>query len=165
MDDAQFGREIEALRKRLRMTALKWCYGHNDRADDLVQITMLKAWQGRAGFSDGSLISWLTVIMRNYFYSSHRKGALIIVDDRDGVLTEGYSDELMAAETCVELADVMRTINTLPPHLRSAIMMIAEGKEYEEIAAALNTSVGTIKSRVNRTRHRLTMHRPMPHAS
>ena len=45
-----------------------------DRSDDLVQDTMLKAWQNRDRFEAGTNLSaWLFTIMRNAFYSEHRK--------------------------------------------------------------------------------------------
>src|SRR5580658_2890019 len=45
-----------------------------DRADDLVQETLLKAWTGRAGYQPGtSMRAWLFTILRNAFYSQSRK--------------------------------------------------------------------------------------------
>jgi RNA polymerase sigma-70 factor (ECF subfamily) len=48
--------------------------GNPDRADDLVQETLLKAWGNRSSFTPGTNVSaWLFTILRNVFYSEHRK--------------------------------------------------------------------------------------------
>jgi hypothetical protein len=54
------------------------------RADDLVQDTLLKGWQHRARFQPGTnLNAWLFTILRNIFYSDHRK-RVREVEDQDG---------------------------------------------------------------------------------
>ncbi|MFX4982789.1 sigma-70 family RNA polymerase sigma factor, partial [Acinetobacter baumannii] len=48
--------------------------GSMDRADDLVQDTVMKAWAAAESFQEGtSLRAWLFTIMRNTFFSQHRK--------------------------------------------------------------------------------------------
>ncbi len=58
--------------------------GSPDRADDLVQETVLKAWAAHASFTEGtSLRAWLFTIMRNTYFSQYRK-ARREVQDSDG---------------------------------------------------------------------------------
>jgi RNA polymerase sigma-70 factor (ECF subfamily) len=61
-----------------------------------------------------------------------------------------------SAETA-ELRDALsEAIGGLPPDQRLAIILRdVQGLEYEEIAEATNTSLGTVKSRINRARSRL----------
>ncbi len=44
------------------------------RADDLVQETLVKAWNGRESFEPGTNFrAWLFTILRNVYFSQHRK--------------------------------------------------------------------------------------------
>jgi len=58
---------------------------HNlDAADDLVQDTILRAWENLDRFEVGTnLNAWLFTILRNGFYSQHRKKRRE-VEDPDG---------------------------------------------------------------------------------
>lgn len=48
--------------------------GSRDRADDLVQETLARALRHITTFQPGTnLHGWLTVILRNYFISEHRR--------------------------------------------------------------------------------------------
>ncbi len=58
--------------------------GNSDRADDLVQDTLMKAWANAASFMEGTnMRAWLFTIMRNTFFSQYRK-ARREVQDVDG---------------------------------------------------------------------------------
>ena len=47
-----------------------------------------------------------------------------------------------------------RAISTLPERYRAPLVLRdVEGKSYDEIAAILHTSEGTVKSRINRARN------------
>ena len=51
-------------------------------------------------------------------------------------------------------AVVKRAISTLPDKYRAPLVLRdVEGKSYDEIAAILQTSEGTVKSRINRARN------------
>ena len=56
-----------------------------------------------------------------------------------------------------ESADSIRAaINSLPGDMRTVIILYAlQGLPYEEIADTMNTSVGTVKSRLNRARQKI----------
>ena len=57
----------------LRAFAVSIC-GNSDRADDLVQETLVKAWGNLATFSEGTnLTAWLFTILRNIYYTEYRK--------------------------------------------------------------------------------------------
>src|SRR4051812_45341554 len=57
----------------LRAFALSLCH-NTDRADDLVQDTILRAWANLDKFEPGTnLQAWLFTILRNGFYSTYRK--------------------------------------------------------------------------------------------
>ena len=55
------------------------------------------------------------------------------------------------------MQDFRRALNVLPPDQREALVLVgAAGFSYEEAASISGCAVGTIKSRVNRARAKLT---------
>ena len=128
------------------------------RADDLVQETILRAWQNQDRFEPGSnLGAWLFTILRNLFYS-HLRRMKREVADPDG----SYAAQLRTApdqEAGVVVKDMWRALGELPPDQREALLLVgAEGMSYDEAARICGVAVGTIKSRVNRARRRLAEH-------
>jgi RNA polymerase sigma-70 factor (ECF subfamily) len=126
------------------------------RADDLVQETLVKAWNGRESFEPGTNFrAWLFTILRNVYFSQHRK-LRREVDDPD----EQYQNSLAALPEQhghLDLADFRAALSTLPSDQREALLLVgAEGFSYEEAAEICGCAIGTIKSRVNRARTRLT---------
>ena len=80
-----FGDELIALVPRLRRFALSRTDGAA-QADDLVQATLLKAWEHRSRFEDGTnLIAWLFTILRNT-HLNQRKRLRREVEDVDGAI-------------------------------------------------------------------------------
>jgi len=126
-----------------------------DRADDLVQETLVKAWAHRSSFQPGTnLNAWLHTILRNEFYSQmRRKGRE--VEDADGA----YSRKLGVHPDQyghLDMADMERALGQLSAEQREAVLLVAaSGFSYEDAAAICGVAVGTIKSRVNRARTRL----------
>jgi RNA polymerase sigma-70 factor, ECF subfamily len=129
--------------------------GNSDRADDLVQDTLMKAWSSAASFMEGTnMRAWLFTIMRNTFFSQYRK-ARREIQDVDGEAASRLvtlPDQLAH----LDLADFRFQLDRLPADQREALVLIgASGFSYEEAAEICGCAVGTIKSRVNRARHRL----------
>jgi RNA polymerase sigma-70 factor, ECF subfamily len=125
------------------------------RSDDLVQNTVLRAWTNLDRFQRGTnLAGWLFTIMRNSFYSEHRKRRWE-VEDPEG----DYARRLVAQpeqEPKLMLQDLQEALIRLPPGQRKALLLVAEqGETYENAAALCGVAVGTIKSRVNRARTQL----------
>jgi len=129
--------------------------GKRDRADDLVQETLTKAWKHQESFTPGTnLKAWLYAILRNEFYSQMRKKGRE-VEDVDG----NFSSQLAVhgeQQGHLDLADMRDALTKLPADQREALLLIAaSGLSYEETAEICGVAVGTIKSRVNRARKKL----------
>ena len=126
-----------------------------DRADDLVQETMVKAWDKQDSFQLGTnLKAWLFTILRNEFYSQMRKRGRE-VQDSDGIMTARLAVH-PAQHGQLDLKDFRTALEQLPEDQREAIILIgASGFSYEEAAEICGCAVGTIKSRVSRARVRL----------
>ena len=126
-----------------------------DKADDLVQETLVKAWDKHESFQPGTnLKAWLFTILRNEFYSQMRKRGRE-VQDSDGLMTARLAVH-PAQQGQLDLEDFRSALEQLPEDQREAIILIgASGFSYEEAAEICGCAVGTIKSRVNRARQRL----------
>lgn len=126
-----------------------------DRADDLVQETLVKAWDKQASFQPGTnLKAWLFTILRNEFYSQMRKRGRE-VQDSDGLMTARLAVH-PSQPGRLDLDDFRKALEQLPEDQREAIILIgASGFSYEEAAEICGCAVGTIKSRVSRARNRL----------
>ena len=126
-----------------------------DKADDLVQETLVKAWDKHASFQPGTNIkAWLFTILRNEFYSQMRKRGRE-VQDSDGVMTARLAVH-PSQHGMLDLKDFRAALEQLPEDQREAVILIgASGFSYEEAAEICGCAVGTIKSRVSRARNRL----------
>ena len=130
--------------------------GRSDRADDLVQQALTKAWAGQKGFQPGTnLRAWLFTILRNEFYSEMRRKRRE-VEDADGVHSRKLSVR-PAQHGHLDMADMRTALRELPTDQCEALLLVAaSGFSYDEAASICGVAVGTIKSRVNRARNRLT---------
>ncbi|MGA2891228.1 MAG: sigma-70 family RNA polymerase sigma factor [Xanthobacteraceae bacterium] len=129
--------------------------GKYDRADDLVQGTLLRAMANIQSFKPGTNMSaWLFTILHNLFRSEFRKRRRE-VEDADG----GYCDSLKSSpeqDSRLEFNELFAALAKLPLEQREALLLVgASGFSYDDAAAICQTAVGTIKSRVNRARNRL----------
>src|SRR5258707_1403513 len=129
--------------------------GNVDRADDLVQETLLRAWANLNSFEPGTNMSaWLFTILRNLFRSEYRKRRREVAD------SEGTYAETLKTQPeqpgRVEFEEFRTALAKLPSDQREALILVgASGFSYEDAAGICGCAVGTIKSRVNRARTRL----------
>lgn len=124
-------------------------------ADDIVQDTVVKAWSNIDKFTPGTnMRAWLFTILRNTYYSMHRKRKRE-VPDIDGK----YAAQLSVKpdhDGRLALTDFNVAFARLTSEQREALVLVgASGFSYEEAAEMCGCAVGTIKSRANRGRRRL----------
>jgi RNA polymerase sigma-70 factor, ECF subfamily len=138
----------------LRAFAISLC-GNVDRADDLVQEALLRAWANLDSFEPGTNMSaWLFTILRNLFRSEYRKRRRE-VEDVDGSYAESLTT-LPEQNSRLEVEEFREALKMLPAEQRESLILVgASGFSYEEAAQICGCAVGTIKSRVNRARSRL----------
>jgi RNA polymerase sigma-70 factor, ECF subfamily len=129
--------------------------GDRDRADDLVQETLFKAWNHLDSFKEGTnLKAWLFTILRNTYFSERRKRKRE-VEDADGSYAARLSSR-PEQDGHMDMQDFQAALSHLPDDQREALVLVgAAGFSYEEAAEISGCAVGTIKSRVNRARGRL----------
>lgn len=124
-------------------------------ADDLVQETIVKAWNRFDSFEQGTnLQAWLFTILRNTYYSGLRKSRQEKENaDKQWQPMHGNGQ---SHDTQIARIDFEKALSQLVDEQREALILVgASGLSYEEAAQTCGVPVGTIKSRVNRGRKRL----------
>jgi RNA polymerase sigma-70 factor (ECF subfamily) len=151
---AQIKADLIAVIPNLRAFAVSLC-GNPDRADDLVQETLVKAWGNLDSFVEGTnLPAWLFTILRNFYYSEYRKRRREVADSDGAIATRLATAP--AQNGHMDLLDLHGALQQLPNDQREALILIgASGLSYEEAASICGCAIGTMKSRVNRARNRL----------
>jgi RNA polymerase sigma-70 factor, ECF subfamily len=152
--DEQVRKAVLGAVPSLRAFAISLC-GNVDRADDLVQETLLRALANINSFQPGTNMSaWLFTILRNHFRSEYRKRRRE-VEDSEGRYAESLKTQ-PEQYGHIEFSEFRHALAQLPADQREALILVgASGFSYEEAAKICECAVGTIKSRVNRARTRL----------
>lgn len=129
-----------------------------DRADDIVQETLAKAWAKQTSFAYGTnLKAWLFTIARNEFYSQARKLGREVQHtvEVDTLPTAAFAMQ-PEQESSLGLRELHEALARLPQRQREALVLVGvSGHSYDEAAEMCRCPAGTIKSRVNRARSRL----------
>ena len=125
-------------------------------ADDMMQDALLKAWSNIDKFTPGTnMRAWLFTILRNTFYSSHRKAGREVAD-AEGALIDTLSVK-PDHDGRLQMRDFKVAFEQLADEQREALILVgAAGFSYDEAAETCGVATGTMKSRVNRARARLT---------
>lgn len=149
-----FGDELIALVPRLRRFARLRTFSEAE-ADDLVQATLMRAWEHRSKFEAGThLVAWLFTILRNT-HLNQRKRLRREVEDVDGAIA-GALSSAPDQEHRIALFELQGALDDLPAEQRETLLLVTvEGLRHEEVGAILGCPVGTVKSRVSRARERL----------
>ncbi len=136
-------------------------------ADDLVQETLLRAYNARDRFQTGtSMRAWLATILRRLFLTSAIKakrratqtntdaGEIIQIS---GATARPSTDPLTYEQTLEHVEDCLKgALERLPTNYHGPFVMFAlDGLSYAEIAEQLRIPVGTVMSRIHRARQRL----------
>ena len=152
--DAVFKKERLAVIPNRRSYA-RSLSGSPDKADDLVQTAMMKAWAARARFEPGtSMKAWTFTILRNDFLAAMRRNRFT------GEWSDAVADRILVAPAVqdknLELADLHRAMARLPVPQREALLLTGPGGfTYEEAAEMCGCALGTMKSRIFRAREAL----------
>jgi len=132
-------------------------------AEDLVQQTFLRAYNGFESFESGTnLKAWLFKILQNTFISGYRKKqrepkTVPAQVTEDFSLFDRLSQSAKSAEVSVleglPDAEVREALEGLPEQFRTAVLLAdVEGFSYAEIAEITGVSIGTVMSRLHRGR-------------
>ena len=145
--------------RRIHRLAFHYCRNAQD-AEDLSQEVWMKAYQALRSFrSDSSFYTWLRRITINAFLN-HRRSTLfrkngqttavqLVQIDDEPLESRAVSPENIYTKVLFE--NVVDALAELTPSQRLAFLLRHyEGMTYDEIAAAMNCSSGTVKKGVSR---------------
>lgn len=140
--------------------------GNQAEAEDLVQESFLRAFRFFHRYDEGlPFTSWLYRIMTNaHIDSVRRRGRLkttsLDQSGLDGNTTWEIADEDASPEIPLmsrELDEPLQLgLMSMSADFRVAVLLAdVEGMAYEEIAEVMQTSIGTVRSRIHRGRRQL----------
>jgi RNA polymerase sigma-70 factor (ECF subfamily) len=168
---AAFGRIVARYESDLLRSARRFFHGEEDRAQDLVQDTLLRAYrayrEGRVR-EDSHFRAWLLRILTNTFINDYRHRqkweATETLDDLQeaGACTPpslraaaGDIPGHVLLETTLD-EPLEKALAALPEGWRLCVLLVdVEGLDYAETAAALAIPIGTVRSRLSRARLQL----------
>src|SRR6478735_3164940 len=120
--DESVRKAVLAAIPQLRAFAISLC-GNVDRADDLVQETMLRALANIHTFKPGTnLGAWLFAILHNHFRSEYRKRRRE-VEDADGTYTATLKSP-PEQHGAIELDEFRKALKKLPAEQREALILV-----------------------------------------
>jgi RNA polymerase sigma-70 factor (ECF subfamily) len=129
--------------------------GDRDRADDLVQDCLERAWSRAHLWRQGNIRGWLFTIMHNVSINARRR------DYRAPALTSldrpGLEPSIRPAqEDHLSVGALRAAVNSLPQEQQEVILLVGlEEFTYAETAEILAVPIGTVMSRLHRGRERL----------
>jgi RNA polymerase sigma-70 factor, ECF subfamily len=140
----------------------RWLARNDHDAEDLVQETYLKAFRNFHSFQAGTNFrAWMYCILRNTFLNSRtspRATSSISLDSEEEgpeLAVENKTPETILMKR-LDLQLLQNAINDLPVHYREALLLCdMEEMSYREIAEILSVPMGTVMSRLARSRKRI----------
>ncbi len=132
--------------------------------EDIAQEVFVKAYRAINGFrGESAFYTWLYRIAintaKNYLVAQSRRPPNTDIEASDAELTESGRNlrDIGTPESDLlsrELADrISEALEELPDDLRTALTLRElEGLSYDEIAAAMDCPIGTVRSRIFRAR-------------
>ena len=150
----------QAYNMAMRLTS------NQTEAEDLVQETYLRAYRFFNKYDENlPFTSWIYRIMTNLHIDAVRKRSRLKTVSMeqggiDGNQTWELPDEKAAADSELLKSTLEEPLQlglmSMTSEFRSAVVLAdVEGLSYEEIAEVMQTSVGTVRSRIHRGRRQL----------
>lgn len=156
-DSEAFRQLVEAYQTQVYRLALRMCGA--DGADDVTQDAFVAAWRVLPNFrSDCRFSTWLYRLTTNAAidYLRREKRHRTAGDIAELELPDDAPTMQELSERAETQSRVRRALSRLSDEHRQVLLLrYMQELDYGEIAAALEVSEGTVKSRINRAKARL----------
>lgn len=122
--------------------------GHRERAEDLVQETLIRAWRHPESLDPqrGAVRPWLFAVVRNLAVDAHRARLARPAETGDEPVADlPADDDLERALLAWEVADALARLS--PEHRAALVEVYYRGHSVAEAAQVLGVPAGTVKSR------------------
>lgn len=165
-DTYAFEELVKTYHNKVYMLAYRYM-GNEDDANDMAQEAFVKAYRSLRSFKgDASFGTWIYRITTNVCLDELRRRKRKIVPlsldeplatlDGDEIERE-IADQTLAADVVYERKEFSQNVQLLldemrPEHKTVIVLRDIMDLSYEEIAAVLECSIGTVKSRISRAR-------------
>lgn len=130
--------------------ALRLASGDRQRAEDLVQETLLRAWRHPEALNPdrGSVRAWLFTTARNLAIDSWRRRSVRVGEVITDTPPEPVSDD--ETDRTVEAWLIAEALGRLSPvHREVLVECFYQGRSVAEAATRLGVPAGTVKSRTH----------------
>lgn len=156
MERQGFEKEATRLRPMLVRYAIRMVHDE-DKAEDLVQDTLLKLWNIHDSLEQYRSVDALaTAIIRNLSLNAIRDDHKADVDEEAMAQiadTSSFENDMMDAE---ETSEVMRLIGLLPDMQQTVLRMKhVEGLEIDEIAQMIGSKPDAVRQNLSRARKKI----------
>jgi RNA polymerase sigma-70 factor, ECF subfamily len=160
-----YGALVQRHQRRVYLGLLQLCRDRAE-AEDLTQEAFVRAYRALASFDPAYRFPpWLFRIAINLWRNSRRRAGREVAlegdeagDDAPPPLPDGAPSPEAQAEAAELRRRVWRAVDALPAEARRIVVMRhAMELSYEEIAAATDLPMGTVKSRLARARQELAV--------
>jgi RNA polymerase sigma factor (sigma-70 family) len=132
-------------------------------AEDAMSAVFLEVWRirDRATTHDGAVLPWLygvaTNVCRNTARTQRRQHALQARLPRAADHADHADEVADRVDDEHRMARLLAALRQLSPRDQQVLTLVVwDGLTYEQAAAALDVPVGTVRSRLSRSRQRLT---------
>ncbi|MFF1351650.1 sigma-70 family RNA polymerase sigma factor [Streptomyces sp. NPDC058322] len=128
---------------------LRLVAGDRQRAEDVVQETLIRAWKnaGRLGGATGSVRPWLVTVARRIVIDGHRsRQARPPEVDPSPLEAVPAEDEMEKALWLMTLSEALDDLTTA--HREALVETYFKGRTVSEAAEVLGIPSGTVRSRV-----------------
>lgn len=139
----------------------RWLTRVQADAEDVVQDAILRAYRAFDSLRGSDVKSWLLVIVRNCHYTAAKqrasRGNVPLPEEGEAAYAEHFTSPLPGPENVTMLHDqkreLDRVLRALPEDQRTILMLReVEELDYAQIAAVINVPIGTVMSRLSRSR-------------
>lgn len=160
-DRDAFAALLERYEKQVYHQALRMV-GNPEDAADVTQETFLKVWQGLPSFQgDSSFSTWLYRLTGNtcidHLRKEKKRRGDASLDDEERDFSAYLSAPAPTPQRALEEQELQKAVaeglaQLSDEHRQVLILREINGLSYDEIAAVLNVTEGTVKSRIARAR-------------